>query len=257
MVVCRNSLISLSFKLIELLVVIAIIAVLAAILFPVFAQAKASAQSATCLSNMRQLGTAFSVYLGDSDGVYAAPYGNRYPNSAWVLSGNSPLVGTTSPPCPNANDTTDICNVADPTRGSLWPYTMSEKIYKCPTEDSGLDHSSGNPVSTLNQRITTTMNGNFATEKIPLNDGGIGTLAISESVITFPSATFMLVDEDVTSRNDGKFVPSTGETDVFGTQHHNGGNLVNADTSGKWYSALSFKFKSPMWTKFIPTRLVP
>ncbi|RYG49708.1 prepilin-type N-terminal cleavage/methylation domain-containing protein [bacterium] len=56
-----------AFTLIELLVVIAIIAILAAILFPVFAQAKAAAKRTACLSNARQIGTAVKLYLGDSD----------------------------------------------------------------------------------------------------------------------------------------------------------------------------------------------
>src|SRR5881296_3938324 len=55
------------FTLIELLVVIAIIAILAAILFPVFAQARAKARQAVCLSNMRQLGTGLTMYAQDYD----------------------------------------------------------------------------------------------------------------------------------------------------------------------------------------------
>ncbi len=56
-----------AFTLIELLVVIAIIAILAAILFPVFAQAKASAKKSACLSNTRQLGIGLMMYMADED----------------------------------------------------------------------------------------------------------------------------------------------------------------------------------------------
>jgi len=67
------------FTLIELLVVIAIIAILAAILFPVFAQARESARRTACLSNTRQIGTALTMYTQDYDETLPTVSGGGVP----------------------------------------------------------------------------------------------------------------------------------------------------------------------------------
>src|ERR1700716_4263053 len=73
------------FTLIELLVVIAIIAILAAILFPVFAQAREKARQSTCLSNLKQIGLAIMTYAQDYDETLVmANYPDGPNNILWM-----------------------------------------------------------------------------------------------------------------------------------------------------------------------------
>jgi prepilin-type N-terminal cleavage/methylation domain-containing protein/prepilin-type processing-associated H-X9-DG protein len=82
-----------AFTLIELLVVIAIIAILAAILFPVFAQAKAAAKKTADLSNVKQMTTAQMMYSGDSDDVIVANGEGMLPSGSGNWSTLTPWTG--------------------------------------------------------------------------------------------------------------------------------------------------------------------
>lgn len=74
-----------AFTLIELLVVIAIIAILAAILFPVFAQAKMAAKKTQSLSNIKQIGTSAQIYVGDYDDSFPmSEYGGGGTNTPHI-----------------------------------------------------------------------------------------------------------------------------------------------------------------------------
>lgn len=106
---------STGFTLIELLVVIAIIAILAAILFPVFAQARAAARKSVCLSNMKQIGLGMMMYVQDYDEKYSP---NRLPNDY-------------NPGAPG---------------GATWrytvtPYTKNNKIFFCPDDTRNVNWS--------------------------------------------------------------------------------------------------------------------
>jgi prepilin-type N-terminal cleavage/methylation domain-containing protein len=122
MKVCRNPKRQ-GFTLIELLVVIAIIAILAAILFPVFAQAREKARATACLNNMKQLGIALEVYLSDWDGAYPM---NRFP------TGSTPPPGGTN----NHGSTYTWRRALDSTVKSLSAWQCPSNDYKWSTTGS-------------------------------------------------------------------------------------------------------------------------
>jgi prepilin-type N-terminal cleavage/methylation domain-containing protein len=94
-----------AFTLIELLVVIAIIAILAAILFPVFAQAKLAAKKTGDLSNMKQQGLGIQMYLNDSDDQYFAyrEYDDNWQDGV-AVNDNSGASGAKGDVCPPGQD---------------------------------------------------------------------------------------------------------------------------------------------------------
>jgi len=119
---CRRT----GFTLIELLVVIAIIAILAAILFPVFASARAKARQTACLSNMKQIGIAVSMYSQDFDGVIVPS------QTGSTVTG--PLVSWPS---------------------LIYPYVKNEGVFVCPaanddifTPDPAYIHTAAGPATT-------------------------------------------------------------------------------------------------------------
>ncbi len=111
-----------AFTLIELLVVIAIIALLAAILFPVFARAKAAAKQSQCISNLRQIGSAITLYMSDYDDVFphALDASDKYAPQIWI---GFPEFYERIPSMPLLSDV-------------LQPYLKNKDVFHCPA-DSG------------------------------------------------------------------------------------------------------------------------
>lgn len=109
-----------AFTLIELLVVIAILAILAAILFPVFARAKAAAKQSVCLSNIKQQGTATGLYMADADDLFpfAVDCSDKFRPQIW---NQAPAYQALIASMPLMHDV-------------LQPYVKNRDVFHCPSD---------------------------------------------------------------------------------------------------------------------------
>jgi prepilin-type N-terminal cleavage/methylation domain-containing protein len=139
-----------AFTLIELLVVIAIIAILAAILFPVFAQAKEAAKKTSDLSNVKQIGTATAVYLGDSDDLFPLQAGQD-PSGVWGYNYNKYVPADWSASPGNANRPYYSAGFF---MNTIQPYVKSAAIKSYPGI-SGVAYNGGEPLAAGKQKETT------------------------------------------------------------------------------------------------------
>jgi prepilin-type N-terminal cleavage/methylation domain-containing protein/prepilin-type processing-associated H-X9-DG protein len=208
------------FTLIELLVVIAIIAILAAILFPVFAQAREKARQSVCGSNMKQLGNAQQMYLQDYDEqFFVRPRDPSIPNRYW--------------------------------QEDWWPFLLIPYIKMKPSDIQG---TRDNFFSCPSNPIV--MSPNFRTR--PLPEWGLVltprrtyefhmSYALSEHVLDYPALavwqqpTESLFLLEVRGRNASNLPGATADTDIdcgqtneiwFG--HASGTNILWMDGHVKW-----------------------
>lgn len=211
------------FTLIELLVVIAIIAILAAILFPVFAQAREAARKTQCLSNTKQIGTAYMLYLQDFDETFPPHVTERT--------------------APSGTPDTAVARAPFSYKTKLLPYTKNDGIFKCPSApawpavgpgqwfstDYGNNHNEAN-LPTASQQAWYQANPDFGFNETTTLAG-----------ISQPARFILVADA---GRADG--TPSRGgmypQPWVFDNttqgrflpRHQGGGNIAYADGHAKW-----------------------
>lgn len=115
------------FTLIELLVVIAIIAILAAILFPVFAQAREKARQITCVNNVKQIMIGYLQYQQDYDEASPIAF-----NGTYLYGPSDAKYNTTTDP--GGNCIGGACGQVDGIQQQLQPYIKNEGVFQCPDD---------------------------------------------------------------------------------------------------------------------------
>lgn len=198
------------FTLIELLVVIAIIAILAAILFPVFARAREKARQTSCLNNVKELALAGVMYAQDYDEKLVPAYmdDNVGSGRTWYALWYADKWGEQ--------------------QGLLWPYVMSNEVWKCLSSKGEAYVSGGNGTDYgINYHICKAR----------------GSVSLGE--IKYPSQTLLLADSDWTHSthdytNSNAWRLSYGfHPSFFIPARHNGGaNMAFCDGHAKWHQII-------------------
>ena len=198
---------SLAFTLIELLLVITIIGILAALILPALGKAKAAVRSVSCTSNLKQLHLAWMQYAHDNQDRLVPNWIIRPAVGAWknyYSTSNSWVTGSAM-----LNDSLEGIR-----QGALWQYTKSERIYRCPSDQTSWPYGGNRTMRPFNFTLSVAMNGGWDNL---WGKQGRGWFKAKMSEVHRPSAWFTFIDVEAPSMTTGSFV-------------------LDADDPNYWYS---------------------
>ncbi|MEI6432574.1 MAG: DUF1559 domain-containing protein, partial [bacterium] len=178
-----------AFTLIELLVVIAIIAILAAILFPVFAQAREKARSISCLSNTKQLGLALQMYVQDYDEAFP----NTVPGTVLADNGGDWNGATVVLPNGKKYQSWVLWEI------QLYPYVKNTGAYACASDgQANIEQKADTSLGALETNPANPQINSWG-KAWPMSYGSNSNVTFSDTTRTlastnFPANTYFLAD---------------------------------------------------------------